>query len=73
MSFVEETKLLPEDRDSQIVWAKPPHVPLGMIPASERLMPNSANCPAFNATGLIGFFATVIGLSLTPPSATRKR
>ena len=69
MSLVEETKLLPDERDSQTVCVNDLHDPAGMIPAAARLMPNSANCPAQGATPLIGFCAAVKLLVLTPPSA----
>jgi hypothetical protein len=68
MSLTEETKLLPDDRDSNTVWLNDSHDPGGMIPAAPRLMPNSANCPATRAVLLIGLFAAVMGLELTAPS-----
>ncbi len=64
MSFVDETKLLPEERDSQIVWLNPSHDPSGRMSVSVKLMPNSANSPALRATPLIGLFAAVIGASV---------
>src|SRR4029450_6509929 len=69
MSLVEETKLLPDDRDSQTVWLNVLHDPAGMIPARARLTPNSANCPATSGTPLLGFCAAVRLVGLTPPSA----
>jgi hypothetical protein len=43
MSFVVETKLLPDERDSQIVCGNAWQVFAGTIPAAARSTPNSAN------------------------------
>ena len=71
MSLVEETKLLPDDRDSQTVWVNALHAPAGMIPAAARLTPNSANCPATSGLPLIGLLAAVMAAWLSRPRPSR--
>src|SRR5215212_532171 len=73
MSLVLETKLLPEDRDSQTVCGNALHGVVvegtGMIPAAVRSTPNSANCPATRFSPLIGLSAALIADWLASPSA----
>ena len=67
-SFVEETKLVPDARDSKSVVLNVLHVVVGMIPVFERLMPNSANWPATNAALLIGLSPEAMAAALAKPS-----
>src|SRR5262249_43363003 len=72
-SFVVETKLLPDERDSNTVWLNVSHWPAGTIAACVKLIPTSANWPATSAPAPapvpIGLFAAVMALPLTAPSA----
>src|ERR1700747_1005325 len=69
MSSGFDSKLLPDERDSQTVCGNASHVLAGMISASVRLMPNSANLPATNARLLMPLFAASISSWLALPSA----
>jgi hypothetical protein len=69
MSLVEETKLLPDERDSQTVCGNDWHEFAGTMPAADKFTPNSANCPATRAWPLIGLFAAVMAAWLASPSA----
>src|SRR5258705_489378 len=69
MSFVLETKLLPDDLDSQTVCGNDAHSFSGMIPASTRSTPNSANFPATSLCPLIELSPARIVAWLAKPSA----